>query len=393
MRRRQGLAGIPVLSFGFRPFFLGGTLWAGCAMPLWIGLLAGRFGFAASYGAVAWHAHEFLFGYVAAIVAGFILTAIPNWTGRLPVRGGPLLALFGLWAAGRIALLAVGMIGFVPAVVIDSLFLPALAAVILREIIAGRDRRNVKVALLITLLAAANILFHVEVYVAGMADYGLRAATAAIIGLIMLVGGRVTPSFTHNWLAKRKSNRRPAPFGRYDVVTLFAGAGALILWLALPNAVATGVALLLAGSLHAYRLSRWAGAATWREPLVLILHVGYGFVPLGFICVGIAVLWPSLFPPGAALHAWTAGAMGVMTLAVMTRATLSHSGRDPTLTTAMQAIYALAVLAALARIAAPFFGDLSMAVLVASGTAWTAAFLGFVVIYGPMLLKGRRSAA
>lgn len=393
MREMQGLAGIAVLSFGFRPFFLGGALWSACAMPLWIGLLTGRLSFAVSYGAVAWHAHEFLFGYVVASIAGFVLTAIPNWTGRLPVRGGPLLALFGIWVAGRVALLTVDIIGFTPAVIVDSLFLPALAAVVMREIVAGRDRRNIKVGLLITLLAIANILFHVEVAAAGIPDYALRAAIAAIVGLIMLIGGRIIPSFTRNWLVKRNTDRLPTTFARYDVIALSVGAGALLLWIVVPSRAATGLALLLAGVLHAYRLARWAGAMTLQEPLVLILHIGYAFVPLGFACVGISVLWPSSLPTSAALHAWTAGAMGVMTLAVMTRATLGHCGRDLTATRTTQAIYGAVIVAAISRIVAPIFAGLSMHLLTLSGIAWSAASLGFVVVYGPMLLKAKRTGS
>lgn len=393
MRPREGFARIPVLSYGFRPFFFAGALWSACAMPLWIGLVTGRLSFAASYGPVAWHAHEFLFGYVTASVSGFVLTAIPNWTGRLPVRGGPLLALFVVWVAGRFALLAVDVIGFVAAAVIDSLFLPALAAVVLREIFVGRDRRNVKVAALVTALAAANILFHLEVFVSGTPSYALRTGVAVIVGLITLIGGRITPSFTRNWLAKRTSRRLPAPPGRYDMVALGGGALALASWIALPDAPTTGVMLLAAGILHAVRLSRWAGASTWREPLVLILHIGYAFVPIGFVLVGVGVLWPPIIPASAALHAWTAGAMGVMTLAVMTRASLGHSGRELTATPGTQAIYLFAVLAALSRVAAPVFGDLSMTVLELAAGAWTAAFAGFVVLYAPMLLKSRRMAA
>lgn len=392
MRQAQGLARLPLLSYGFRPFFFGGALWSACAMPLWIALVTGHLQFAVSYGAVAWHAHEFVFGYVAAIVGGFLLTAIPNWTGRLPVRGGPLVVLFALWVAGRMALLVIDRIGFVPAVAIESLFLAALAAVIFREIIAGRDRRNVKVAVLVTMLATANILFHLEIYAFGMATYSVRAAVAVIVGLVALIGGRITPSFTHNWLVKQASDRLPTPFGRYDVMSLSAGAFALVLWVVMPEAPVTGVALLITGLLHALRLSRWTGASTWREPLVFILHTGYAFVPLGFLLVGSAALWPSIISASGALHAWTTGAMGVMTLAVMTRASLGHSGQGLTASSGTQAIYVAIVAAALMRIAASVFDNLSVTVLTLAAATWTAAFVGFVALYGPMLFTSRRAA-
>lgn len=382
----------PVLSFGFRPFFFGGALWSACAMPLWLALMTGHLTFATSYGAVAWHAHEFLFGYGGAIIAGFLLTAVPNWTGRLPVRGAPLLALFTVWLAGRAAMLATDLIGLVPAVLVEIVFLPALAAVIIREIIAGRDRRNLKVAAIVAILAAANVFYHLEVVYAGVAAYALRTAIAAIVCLIMLIGGRVTPSFTHNWLARQQSERRPRPFGRYDGVAVAAGVLALALWVAGFDPRVTGLALVLAGLLHVVRLARWAGVSARREPLVLILHTGYAFVPLGFVLVGAAVLWPSIVPANGALHAWTTGAIGIMTLAVMTRATLGHTGRPLTASGATMAIYAAVIVAAVSRVVAPFFDTAAMSLLTVAAVAWTAAFAGFVAVYGPMLLMPRRAA-
>jgi uncharacterized protein involved in response to NO len=276
---------------------------------------------------------------------------------------------------------------------VDSLFLPCLGVVIAREVIAGGSLRNAKVALLIALLAVANIAFHVEVIMEGAPSYGLRGGVAVIVGLIMLIGGRITPSFTRNWLAKQGSERLPIPFGRYDVIAVAVGAVALALWVALPDAVIIGVLLLLAGVLQVIRLARWAGRSTWREPLVLVLHVGYAFVPLGFFCVGVATLWPALLPVSAALHAWTAGAMGVMTLAMMTRASRGHLGYELTAPASTQAIYLAIVVAALARIAAPFAGGSEMDLLAVAGVAWVAGFLGFVLMYGPKLLRPRRAAA
>ena len=389
-RPATGLARISVLSYGFRPFFLGGALWALAAMLLWIGVVTGRWQIAASYGPLAWHAHEFLFGYVGAIIAGFLLTAIPNWTGRLPVRGGPLLALFLIWLAGRAALLAIDRIGALLAASIDSLFLLMLALVILREIVAGRNWRNLKTVVLVSVLALADIGFHAETILFGAPDYSLRVAIAVIIVLIMLVGGRIVPSFTHNWLVREGAARLPISFDRLDMLSIFLAAAALIAWIALPVSVLTGVLLLLAGLAQFLRLLRWAGLGTWREPLVLVLHVGYAFVPLGFFIVGASVLWPALVPPTGALHTWTAGAMTLMTLAVMTRATRGHTGRELTAGAATQFIYAAAILAAVARIL-PLAPEFSSTLLAISAVAWIAAFGGFALWYGPMLLRSRGS--
>ena len=387
-RAVTGLARIPILSYGFRPFFLGGALWALIAMLLWIGVVTGRWEIATKYGPLAWHAHEFLFGYVGAIIAGFLLTAIPNWTGQLPIRGGPLLALFLLWLAGRVALLAIDRIGAVIAASIDSLFLLILVLVISREIAAGRNWRNLRVVVLVFVLALADIGFHAETILFGAPDYSLRVGIAVIISLIMLVGGRIIPSFTHNWLVREGAGRLPISFDRFDIFSILLAAAALIAWIALPVSTLTGVLLSLAGLVQFLRLLRWAGLGTWREPLVLVLHVGYAFVPLGFFIVGASVWWPALVPPTGALHTWTAGAMTLMTLAVMTRATRGHTGRELTAGAATQFIYVAAILAAVARIL-PLAPEFSSALLAVSAAAWIAAAGGFVLWYGSMLLRSR----
>jgi uncharacterized protein involved in response to NO len=377
---------IPFLSYGFRPFFFGAGLWACLAMVLWIGEVSGQWSFAVSYGAVAWHAHEFLFGYVSAVLCGFLLTAIPNWTGRLPLQGGSLLALFSLWVAGRIAMLSTGWIGTAVAVTIDGSFLAVVSAVILREIIVGRNWRNLPIVLLTSALAAANIFFHIETVAFGVPDISIRVATVAIIGLIMLVGGRITPSFTRNWLVKNGATALPASFGRFDIAALAVAGLALISWIAAPASQGAGLLLIAAGLVQAARLSRWAGARTWREPIVLVLHVGYGFIPLGALILGASILWPDAVPPSGALHAWTTGAIGVMTLAVMTRATRGHTGRAIVSTPATMLIYVAICAAALARIGASFAVGFYLDLLVVAAAAWIAAFGVFILEYGPMLV-------
>ena len=398
-RRRGGIprlrpqSSIALLSYGFRPFFLGAGLWAVVAMVLWVGLMSGYWAFANAYGAVAWHAHEFLFGYVSAVLTGFLLTAIPNWTGRLPLQGQPLLALCLLWAAGRAAMLATDRIGITAAVVVDCAYLPTLAMVILREVIAGRNWRNLKVTILVVLVALANVLFQVEVLVRGATDYGLRLGIAAVIVLVMLVGGRVTPSFTHNWLTRAGSAKLPAPLDRFDMVAIAMATGALLSWIAAPAWSGTAALLVIAAVAQAARLGRWAGERTWREPIVFILHVGYAFVPLGALALGVAVLRPEIVAPTGALHAWTTGAMGTMTLAVMTRATLGHTGRAIAAAPVTIVIYGAIVFAALVRIAAPLLPGVYYEALIAAAIGWIVAFGGFVVVYGPMLLRPRASGS
>jgi uncharacterized protein involved in response to NO len=383
---------VAFLSYGFRPFFFGAGVWAVVAMLLWIGLMNGLWSFATQYGVVAWHAHELLLGYGAAVVTGFLLTAIPNWTGRLPVQGGGLLALFLLWMAGRIGFLASDWIGSRAAAGIDGAFLLVLAAIILREIMAGRNWRNLPVVGLVLLLGIGNALFHVEVIVSGVPDYGVRVALAAIVSMIMLIGGRITPSFTRNWLVRQRMQRLPASFGRFDQAALVISALALLTWVAAPLWIATGAILAVAAAAQAFRLFRWAGLQAWREPLVLILHLGYGFVPVGFLTVAISILRPGLIQPSDALHAWTVGAVGVMTLAVMTRATLGHTGRELTATRATRVIYLAIVAAALLRIGAGSWPSDASTILTYAAAAWIAAFGLFVLSYGPMLLTARRQS-
>ncbi len=378
-----------LFSHGFRPFFLGGALWAAATMLLWIAMLTGRIAFETPYGAVPWHAHELLFGYGTAVVAGFLLTAIPNWTGRPPIRGPALCILFAVWVSGRLAILAAGVVGLAAAAIVDSLFLLGLSAVVLREIVAGRNRRNLKVAMVVLLFCLTNIAFHLELFLNGYPFHATRAAVSVLVILIMLIGGRIIPGFTKNWLAGQGGWALPTPFNAFDRLALGIAVTALALWIVFPERPFTGGALLLAALVQAGRLARWSGHHTFREPLVLILHVGYAFVPLGFAAVGSSILWPDTVPTSGVLHAWTTGAIGVMTLAVMTRASRGHCGRPLTAPATTRLIYLLVVLAAIARLAMALLPGSAFTLLVISSLAWTAAFTAFVIFYGPMLLLSR----
>jgi uncharacterized protein involved in response to NO len=386
-----GYSGPALFSYGFRPFFLAGAAWAVLALVLWLLQLFGGLPLPTAFSPLDWHIHEMLYGYVAAIVTGFLLTAIPNWTGRLPVAGAPLAALAALWLLGRVAVLLSSHIGLLAAAMIDLLFLLTLAGLCLREIAAGRNWRNLRVLGALSALLLGNVIFHSEVAIRGAAEYGTRIGIAAAVGLIMLMGGRIVPSFTRNWLARRGPGRLPQPFARFDRGALIIGVAALVVWVLQPTSALTGAALVLAGILHVVRLARWAGERTLADRLVLILHIGYGFVPAGFLLAGLAAFYPQRLAASVGVHAWTAGAIAVMTLAIMTRATLGHTGRKLAASLGTQAVYAFAVAAALLRIAASlvFPGPL----LHAAAVAWLAAFGGFLIIYGPMLLQRRLNTA
>lgn len=382
LQRRRGYNGPALFSYGFRPFFLAAGLWAAFGILLWLPQYLGVLTIPTSFGALDWHVHEMLYGYVTASIAGFLLTAIPNWTGRLPVNGWPLAGLAALWLAGRCAILISAQIGPVVAAVVDVSFLLTLAAVAGREIVAGRNWRNLRVLVVLVVLIAGNVVFHAEVLFNGAADYGIRLGIAGVIVMIMLIGGRIVPSFTNNWLVKNNPGRLPISFSRFDMIAIAAGAIALLAWVGLPAHAVTGTLLLLAGALHFVRLVRWAGDRTADDRLVLVLHVGYAFIPLGFVLVGASALMNSI-PASAGIHAWTAGGVGLMTLAVMTRATLGHTGHPLKAGLSTQAIYGLVLMGALLRIAAALSG--SIVLLECGGALWIAGFAGFVIVYGPLL--------
>jgi uncharacterized protein involved in response to NO len=190
------------------------------------------------------------------------------------------------------------------------------------------------------------------------------------------------PSFTGNWIKRENPGRMPVPFAPFDVLTMLASAVALLVWIAVPEQTVTGALLLTAGLLHVIRMARWAGDRSIADRLVLVLHVAYMFVPLGFILTGISNFTDAV-PVTAGLHAWTAGAIGLMTLAVMTRATLGHTGRPLHASAATQAIYACVLVAAMIRVCAAFVG--STIALDVAGALWIVGFAGFATVYGPLL--------
>jgi uncharacterized protein involved in response to NO len=386
--RLQPYEGPALFSYGFRPFFLFGALYAGLAVMLWLPVYCGEITLQTAFMPRDWHIHEMLYGYVPAVMTGFLLTAIPNWTGRLPLQGTPLIALVAAWAAGRLAVTFSATIGWLPALIIDASFLLLVVGAAAREIVAGRNWRNLMVVGLVSVLAVGNVCFHLESHFSGVADRSMRAGIAVVIILITLVGGRIVPSFTHNWLVRENPGRLPTPFGRFDMIVTLASAAALLTWIAQPVAATAGWALVAAGLLQLVRLSRWAGDRALREPLVLILHLGYAFVPLGFLLTGLAAF--DLIPPASGIHAFAGGAIGTMTLAVMTRASLGHTGRELHASYATRAIYAAIVLAALVRVVATLVPEYTTVLLALAGVLWSVAFVGFAIVYGPIVAAARR---
>lgn len=388
MQKLRAYQGPALFSYGFRPFFLFGAVYAGAMVPLWLLMFAGDVTLPSVFAPRDWHVHEMLFGYIAAVIAGFLLTAVPNWTGRLPIQGVRLAVLFAAWLAGRLAVTFSGFIGWESALAIDAAFLVLLAAAAAREIVAGRKWSNLKVVGIITLLALANIAFHLEAHFGGLADYATRAGVGLVVTLVCVIGGRIVPSFTRNWLARRKPGRLPVPFSRFDAVAMAASVGATAGWVANPSGRFVAATLGLAGLLHVIRLARWAGDRTVADRLVLILHVAYAFVPAGFLLAALSAV--DVVAPSAGIHAWTGGAIGSMTIAVMTRASLGHTGQALSASIATQFVYASVVVAALARICAAIEPTHSVPLLTIAGVAWAGAFLGFALAYAPLLCSARK---
>lgn len=386
--RSRRASGPALLRVAFRPFFLGAGLWALAAMAIWIAALQGAIALPSAFDPVAWHVHEMLFGYVGAAIAGFLLTAIPNWTGRLPIRGWPLGMLAACWLAGRLAMLLSEPLGAGLAAAIDLAFPAGLLLVVLREILVGRNWRNLPMPAVLAVLFSANLLTHLEAL--GWAESGAlgqRLGLAAVLLLIALIGGRIVPSFTGNWLKKRDPDGPlPSPFGRFDRACLAATLAALLTWALAPDSLPAGLLLILAGLLTALRLVRWRGERTLAEPLVWSLHVGVAWLALGLALTGCGALWPNALPASAGLHALTAGAMGAMTLSVMTRATLGHSGRPLAADRATAALYVLVSLSAALRVLAALLDSGSGPLLEAAALAWIAAFGLFSLRYGRLHL-------
>lgn len=377
---------------GFRPFFLFGALYGAPSILLWVPWYLGFLHVPTALSPIAWHQHELLFGYVPAIIAGFLLTAMPNWTKRKKLTGTPLVLLFALWLAGRLATFLSEYTGLTVASAINLAFLVVLGLYTLREVVAAKNKRNYKLAVVIGLLAAAQALFLYEFYRFAHVEIAGRLAIAAIILMIAIVGGRIIPNFTANWLRKNNPGREPPSFGRFDLAVMVISTAALAAWPAVPrwDALATPAAILmlLAGALQLVRQARWCPERTVYEPLVTILHVAFLFIPLGFVLTGIALITDDASFASAGIHAWTSGAIGAMTLAVMTRATRGHSGQSlhaPASTVLV--IYLPVVAAALLRIVAALAPQHTMLLLPLAGLLWVLAFCGYAIFYGKFILR------
>lgn len=357
-----------LLASGHRPFFLAAGVLAAVAMPLWLAAWLGWLPLS-----VGWHGHEMIFGFAAAAIAGFLMAAVPNWTQRAPLTGGPLLALLSCWIVGRLAMLLDA------AAWLDLIFLPALALTVGWAIVRARNARNYPVPAMLLLLTAFNADFHF-----GDQYRALWLSTLLITALIVLIGGRITPLFTQNALRKAISAkitcRTPPLLDRLAVPAVVLVLGVELF---LPQSGWSGAAALIAAAVLGLRMAGWQTHRTWRYPIVWVLHAGYAWVPLGYLWLGLSML-TGMVAPTAALHALTAGAIGVMILAVMSRAALGHAGRPLVTPRLTVAAYILVNAGAAIRVLSPTADGIFV-----SGLLWSAGYLLFVVDYAPILTRPR----
>lgn len=334
-----------------------------------------------------WHAHEGVFGYGGALLAGFLLTALPNWLGRPSPATRVVLGLFGAWLAGRVAM-ALATITGNAAIGLADIALPlGLLLFTAREIGASGNRRTRKIAMLLALFCAAKLAFHSGQIALGETGTGTKLAVAAQVTLIMLVAGRMIPVFTQMALP---TAARPIPrFGRIDAVAVGAAMAALLLWVITPNHRVTAMTLAIAAALQGLRLARWSGHLIWRQPAIAALHIAYLFIPLGLGLCAAAQVWPHAIAPSAGLHAFTAGALGTASLAIMIRMIEGQIAMPKASIPASTIIPGCAALSACLRILyASLYPEPFMLML--SGALWAFAFAAFLAIYGPLLLKPQR---
>ena len=377
-----------LLAYPFRLFFLLTGVYGLLVVLAWMLYLFGGLPLPLGWSPLHWHSHEMLFGLTAAAIAGFILTAVCNWTGAAPLAGGRLLLLGAAWLAGRIGFWLAGVLPLWLVMILDMLFLPALGVILMRILLTYNNKRNLLLGGMILALSLANLSMHIG-FMNGSSNWlkqGEMLALNLIILIMLVIGGRIIPLFSANWLRHRNAGVQPGVNPLLDKAGLISAALLIpadlfgVAWL-------TGVVALLAALINGLRLFNWKGWHCWREPLLWILHIGYGWLVLALLLKGLAGF--GLVTPSAALHALGAGAMGTLMLGVMTRVALGHTGRPLVLPDFGWLIYVGICLAALCRVLAALgWMDYRLGLLLAAA-GWCFAFALFVVLYWPILSRPR----
>ncbi|WP_435105059.1 NnrS family protein [Arhodomonas sp. AD133] len=378
-----------LLAYPFRVFFMLASLFAGGVVLAWLAMLTGRIPMPADLSPLWWHAHEMIYGFVPAAIAGFLLTAMANWTGLAPPRGWALLALAALWLAGRLAFALTAWLPAIAVTIVDLAFLPVLAAVAWRTLRRAGNRRNLPLVAVLLVFASGNALMHAALLGASpaFARVGELMGLDLTALLIAVIGGRITPAFTTNWLARHGGDpARVRKSTNVDRSALLALVALIVVDLIARGSAVAGVIALIAAGLHALRLWGWRGWHTLSDPLLWILHLGYAWLVLALLLRGLAAFTTDI---GASvwIHALGVGAIGVMIIGVMTRVAVAHTGHGLILRRGATLIYAAVNLAAVLRVVSAMGGG-TLALQLAAA-AWAAAFVGFVFAYGPVLNRPR----
>ncbi|SMR81896.1 uncharacterized protein involved in response to NO [Aliiroseovarius halocynthiae] len=367
-----------LLTGAYRLFFPAAALFAGLSIPLW---LLARMGIdTATADPYLWHQHEMLWGYLPAAIAGFLFTALPNWTGRPALSSAALLALFTLWFSGRGAMFAAS--DALGAQLLTACFLPVIAALALREILAAGNTRNVVVAVMISILWVAQMVF-----LWWDAQLGVTLGFAISLLLMTLIGGRVTPAFSRNWLKKRGVSRIPAGFGVVDKATIGLTILAVVSWVITDTSTLTGITAGLAALAQALRLTRWCGLSVWKEPLLFAQHAAYAWLAVGLALLAIASLGDKA-SVGQAFHALGAGAIGSMTAIVMLRALLGHSGLPIEATRADTLLLSALHIGAGLRVSADWMADPTF-LYHAGGILWAGGMIALALRAFPIAIAPR----
>jgi uncharacterized protein involved in response to NO len=376
----------PLWQSGFRPFFLCGAVYAPVAILLWLGARQGVWNPGGEVPAALWHAHELIYGFSAAIVAGVLLTALPSWTGAAELRGAPLAALTGLWLAGRMSVLAVGIVPHALVVILDCAFFAALAAMLAPVLGSGRKRLFLWTLPPLFALAAGNVLYYAALGRGAELDaqWGMRLGLHALAFLFSLYGGLLAPAFTRNFLRAR-GEKSVAILVPLEYLTALAMIVFAVADLAEAPPAWMAVAGIIAGAVHAVRAARWRGWRTASEPLLWTLHLGYLWFIAMFLLRALAEL-TSAVPRDAWVHAFTLGALGMVMTGLMTRVVLRHTGRAMAVAPWMRGAYLMVFAAALLRLAWSVHG-LGVWALAGVALLWGAGFLVYLLLYGPMLLR------
>ncbi len=381
--RLRANAKFALWNLGFRPFYLLAGLFAALSVPLWAARFAGWLGEWVYASESVWHAHEMIFGYAFAVMTGFLFTAVRNWTGRPTPTGAALAAIAGLWLAARVLAFTPWTLAGAAA---DTAFALAVALGIGVPLVASGNRRNYFFIVVLLAIGAANLAFYLsraEVLDVRASD-GVQVALDLILFVMAVMGGRVIPMFTANGV----SGSKPV---RHVLLERAALGSVLVLLVADAFSLSEGVLAVLAGLAavaHAARLALWQPWLTLRRPLVWILHAAYAWIAVHLALRALAPF--ELFPPSLAIHALTVGAIGGLTLGMMTRTARGHTGRALEAGRAEVACYSLVQLAAVTRVLVPIvLSSLYFTAVSISALLWFLAFALFTLTYWPILTRPR----